>query len=101
MSPRSGLVALVLAGPARGAAPEQCAPGLLHAAADAAAAGVEVLFATGRPRPCMPAQLVQLQPSWLHTLIQRYQSVPGTHACASVGATSRNFAPRRMQSSSS
>ncbi len=69
MSPRYGLVALDLDGTALGADPEQFAPGLLEAAADAAAAGVEVLFATGRPRPCMPAQLVQLQPSWLHTLI--------------------------------
>ena len=56
MSPRYGLVALDLDGTALGADPEQFAPGLLEAAADAAAAGVEVLFATGRPRPCMPAQ---------------------------------------------
>lgn len=69
MSPRYRLAALDLDGTALGEDPERFAPGLLEAAAAAARAGVEVVFATGRPRPCMPAQLVRLRPDWLHTLI--------------------------------
>lgn len=69
MSPRFRLAALDLDGTALGADPERFAPGLLEAAAAAAAAGAKVLFATGRPRPCMPAELVQQRPAWLHTLI--------------------------------